>query len=40
MGSEFFGTMRIIGYVVLATMLAAFVYVAYITLTHWAGIGV
>lgn len=35
-----YGTARIISYVVLLAMAGAFVYVGYITLTHWTGIGV
>jgi hypothetical protein len=35
-----YGTMRIVSYVVLLAMVGAFVYVAYITLSHWTGIGV
>jgi hypothetical protein len=40
MGNKVYAPMRILGYVVLLAMLAAVVYTACITLTHWAGIGV
>lgn len=40
MGSNIHAPMRILGYVVLLAMLAAVLYTAGITFTHWAGIGV
>lgn len=39
-GEGFFTTVKIVGYVVLAAMIAAIVYAGYISLTHWTGIGV
>lgn len=35
-----FVPVRILSYVVLVAMAVAFLYVCYIALTHWAGIGV
>ncbi len=35
-----YGSLKIVGYVVLAAMLASILYAAYISLTHWSGIGV
>lgn len=34
------GSLRTLSYVVLVALAAAFVYVSYIALTHWTGIGV
>ncbi len=39
-GESFFTPLRIVSYVVLLAMLAAVIYAAWISLTHWAGIGV
>lgn len=39
-GARYHTPMKIVGYVVLALMAIAVIYAAYITLTHWAGIGV
>ena len=39
-GAQFHTPMRIAGYVVLVLMATAIVWGAYLTLTHWAGIGV
>jgi hypothetical protein len=39
-GEAFFTPVRIVGYVVLAAMLAAILYTAWISVTHWTGIGV
>lgn len=39
-GAAFYTPMKIVGYVVIALMAVAIIYSAYITLTHWAGIGV
>jgi hypothetical protein len=38
--ARFHTPMKMVGYVVLLLMAAAIVWGAYITLTHWAGIGV
>lgn len=35
-----YGALRIVSYVVLLSMAGSFLYAAYITLTHWTGIGV
>lgn len=35
-----FAPVKIVSYVVLLAMLATFIYVAYISLTHWHGIAV
>ena len=35
-----FTPVKILSYVVLLTMFGSFVYVMYIALTHWTGIGV
>lgn len=41
MGSDgIYVSLRIVSYVVLLAMVGAFVYAAYITLSHWTGIGV
>lgn len=39
-GVAFYTPVKIFGYAVLLLMLIAMIYAAYITLTHWAGIGV
>jgi hypothetical protein len=39
-GEAFFAPLRILSYVVLASMLGALVYSGWISLTHWTGIGV
>ena len=39
-GESFFIPLRIVSFVVLFAMLAAIVYSAWISLTHWTGIGV
>lgn len=39
-GESFFTPVRIVSYVVLLAMLAAVIYAAWISLTHWTGIGV
>ena len=39
-GEGFFTPVRIVSYVVLAAMIAALAYAAWISLTHWSGIGV
>jgi hypothetical protein len=39
-GAQFYMPLKIVGYVILLLMLAAIGWGAYITLTHWAGIGV
>lgn len=39
-GEAFFTPVRIISFVVLLAMLAALAYAAWISLTHWTGIGV
>ena len=35
-----FTSVKVISYVVLAAMIGAIGYAAYISLTHWSGIGV
>jgi hypothetical protein len=40
MGNNSYTPMRILSYVVLLAMFAAIAYTAWITFTHWAGIGV
>jgi hypothetical protein len=35
-----FQPLRIVSYLVVLMMLASVIYAAYITLTHWSGIGV
>ena len=39
-GESFFTPMHIVSYVVLIAMIAAVIYAGWISLTHWAGIGV
>ncbi|HET9865435.1 MAG TPA: hypothetical protein VFP37_18510 [Steroidobacteraceae bacterium] len=39
-GAQFYTPVKLVGYLVLLLMVAAIVWGAYITLTHWAGIGV
>lgn len=39
-GEQFHTPMRIVGYIVLLLMATAMGWGAYITLIHWAGIGV
>lgn len=39
-GAGFYTTMKIVGYVVMALMLVAIGYSAFIALKYWAGIGV
>jgi hypothetical protein len=39
-GEQFFIPLRILSYIVLAGMVVALAYSAWIALTHWAGIGV
>lgn len=39
-GESYVAALRIVGYVVLAAMLAAVIYAAWISIAHWAGIGV
>ena len=39
-GETFFTAVRIVGFVVLAAMVAAIAYTAWISVTHWTGIGV
>jgi len=39
-GEAFFAPLKVVSYVVLAAMLAALCYAAWISLTHWSGIGV
>jgi hypothetical protein len=39
-GESFFIPVRIVSFVVLLAMFAAIVYAAWISLTHWTGIGV
>jgi hypothetical protein len=39
-GEKFFTPLRILSYIVLAGMLVALAYAAWISMTHWAGIGV
>lgn len=39
-GQTFFTPMRIVSYVVLAAMVGAMIYAAWISLKHWTGIGV
>lgn len=36
----FFTPLKVVSYVVLVAMVAALVYAAWISLTHWTGIGV
>ena len=38
--APYYTPMKIVGYVVLALMAIAIIYAGYISLTHWAGIGV
>jgi len=35
-----YASLRVVGYVVLLSMLAALAFAGYITLVHWTGIGV
>lgn len=39
-GAAYYTPMKIVGYIVLFLMAVALIYAGYITLTHWAGIGV
>lgn len=39
-GESWFTPLRIVSYIVLAAMLGAIAYAAWISLTHWSGIGV
>jgi hypothetical protein len=39
-GARFHTPMKVVGYAVLLLMAAAIAWGAYITLIHWAGIGV
>lgn len=39
-GEGFFAPLRIVSYVVLAAMAGTVLYAAWISLTHWTGIGV
>jgi hypothetical protein len=39
-GAQFHTPVKLVGYLVLLLMAAAILWGAYITLTHWAGIGV
>ena len=39
-GEGFFTPLRIVSYIVLAAMIAAIGYAAWISLTYWTGIGV
>jgi len=39
-GEAFFTPLRILSYIVLAGMLLALAYAAWISMTHWTGIGV
>ncbi len=39
-GESWFTPLRIVSYVVLVAMLGAIAYAAWISLTHWSGIGV
>lgn len=39
-GIAYYKPVKIVGYVVLLLMFVAILYAGYITLTHWAGIGV
>ena len=39
-GEAFILPIKIVGYVVLAAMAGAMLYAAWISLTHWTGIGV
>ncbi len=39
-GEGFYTPVKIVGYVVLAAMIAAILYAAWISFTHWTGIGV
>ncbi len=39
-GAAYHTPMKIVGYIVLLLMAIAIIYAGYITLTHWAGIGV
>jgi hypothetical protein len=39
-GAQFHTPIKLVGYLVLLLMASAIVWGAYITLTHWAGIGV
>lgn len=39
-GAPYYTPMKIVGYIVLLLMAVAIIYAGYITLTHWAGIGV
>jgi hypothetical protein len=39
-GAQFYTPIKFVGYFVLALMLLAIGWGAYITLTHWTGIGV
>lgn len=39
-GAQFHGPLKVVSYLVLLLMLGAIGWGAYITLIHWAGIGV
>lgn len=39
-GESFFTPLRIVSFIVLIAMFGAIVYSAWISLTHWTGIGV
>lgn len=39
-GESYFTPLRIVSYIVLMAMLAAVIYAAWISITHWSGIGV
>jgi hypothetical protein len=39
-GESFFTPLKIVSFVVLLAMMAAIAYGAWISLTHWSGIGV
>ncbi len=39
-GARYYTPLKIVGFVVLALMAVAVIYSAYITVTHWTGIGV
>lgn len=38
--AAYYTPLKVVSYVVLALMTGAILYAGYITLTHWAGIGV
>jgi hypothetical protein len=39
-GEAYFTPLRILSFVVLLAMIAAILYAAWISVTHWSGIGV